>query len=158
MTGMYSVQIASGLAVQQQYQATALSSLRPSDGRARSGTRLTEDTVDISPQAYELFHAQKVNSTIESMTSAETERQDAGTNSRTTEAQNMAEPSQRSNVSDRLEEVETQISNLEAEITSLEETAQTDDIAAGLLRSKQARLKTLEAMLTGLFAKFMFPS
>lgn len=145
--GIYGTQILSGLAVQRQYESTALSDPKASSGRTRGTTRQTEDTVEISPQAYRLFNTQNAKAFSET----ESTKTDAG--SEATETEGAAEASASSTVSKRLEEVETEISNLEAEIALLEEAAGTDDIAATLLQSKQARLKTLEAMLTGLIAK-----
>ena len=152
MTGM--TQIVSGLAVQQQYQATALSSSKTFGERTRNVTRITEDTVDISPRAYELFRSQ-AQETRSVMASSDTASQETASDRNTTGTEDVAGASRGNTLSDRIAEVESEISTLEADIASLEEAAQTDDIAAALLRSKQARLSTLKAMLTGLDAKSM---
>lgn len=154
MTGMHSIQIMSGLAVQQQYESTALSSSKTSGERTRSVTRLTEDTVDISSQAYALFRTQEALSDMTSPAATDTEKPETGSG---TDAGEVSEASG-SDISDRIEEVKLEISSLESELAFLEESAQTDDIAASLLRSKQARLRTLVAMLTGLAAKSMLPA
>ena len=156
MTTIYNTQILSGLALQQQYRTDAVSKVDASGSSERTPSRLFEDTVDISPQARELFHAQ--NDTTDGSASLEkdksTNQSTDGADAEMDETQETSEQdSEASTISDKIDALESEISSLESEIAALEEEAQTDDVAAALLRSKKAHLKTAEATLTGLKAK-----
>lgn len=154
MTEIYNTQLLSGLAVQHQYNLTASSGIKTSGQQPWSTHRLFVDTVDISSEAWALFRNQISDSgtSTQATTSTGNQSTNVGNDMGATGATAITKD-KGNTVSDRIEAVESEISGLESDIASLEEQAQTDDIAAVLLRSKQARLSVLEAMLTGLVAE-----
>jgi exonuclease VII small subunit len=152
MSIISSTTLLSGLDVQQRYSVSRPSGNKTDRDSARATVTPDGDTVQISSEAWALFHAQSTESSARARPSA------AGDDSRKPPEENTvggaAETSgSRISVEDQIGQLETEISSLESEIASLEEKAGTDELSLAILVRKQARLQTLQAKLTGLLAK-----
>lgn len=137
-------QLLSGLPVEQKYRTIGFSGTRTSREQTRLPVSPSRDTVEISPEGRELFHAQA---------SAGNQIQTAGTG-RTTGAGGAIQPFEaRISLDNKIDQLKSEISSLKSEIAALGEKAATDDIAAALMRSKQILLQALQIKLAGLLAK-----
>jgi hypothetical protein len=152
MTFINSASLLSGLDVQQKYGTSRISGDRTNRGSVRTTVTPDGDTVQISSEAWALFHAQSADNPTETRTSV---TGDDYPNPPVGNAfDEAAETSgSRNSVGEQISQLETEISGLESEIAALEETAETDELALAVLVRKQARLQTLQAKLTGLLAK-----
>lgn len=143
-----SAPLLSGLAVQQKYGISELSGQKTNKSQTRTTVTPFGDTVQISSEAWELFRTQTADDTADTQSSA------GDDDNRMAASGNTAETFEsRISVDEEISQLESEISSLLAEIGALEEKSVTDELAAAVLRSKQARLETLQAILTGLLAK-----
>lgn len=152
MTITNSVPLLSGLAVQLRYGVSELSGQKTNRSQIRTTVTPSGDTVQISSAAWELFRAQEAGNTADTQSSAGN-----GDYRMASSGKAAGAFENRNSVEDEIGQLETEISSLRAEIGALEEKAATDELAAAVLRSKQARLQTLQAILTGLLAKSYQP-
>jgi len=151
MTAISGTSLLSGLAVQQNYGTFELDVSKTNRKEIRNTFTPSGDTVQISTKAWELFNAQATGSTTEPQPTAGDIYQTTAGGNAPGEAAGIYEV--RISVEDQISQLETEITSLEAEIAALEERAETDELTAAVLRGKQARLQTLQAILTGLQAQ-----
>jgi hypothetical protein len=151
MTSINSAVLSSGRVVQQKYGASGISRGRTDRAQTRTTVTPFGDTVEISSEAWALFHAQSAENTTSTRPSAADSNHMTGAENTPVEAAGTFGKS--FSVEDQISQLETEKSGLESEIAALEEDAGTDEIAEAVLRSKLARLQILQAKLTGLLAK-----
>lgn len=152
MTIINSASLVSGLAVQEKYGSSGVAGGRADRGRARTSVTPSGDTVQISSEAWALFRSQANGNTGASQSSA-TPENGRMNSSEDTGGGTFGISGGGISVRDQIGQLESEISGLQGEIAALEGQAETDELAATILRSKLARLQLLQSELTGLLAK-----
>jgi hypothetical protein len=140
-----STSLLSGQGIQQRYSVARITGDKSSRAPTRAIATPDGDTVQISPEARALFRAWSLSGTDEARPPVPTEQNARGEADETSGS--------RINTQEQITQLKTDIDDIEVEIAELEKASKTDEVAAAILVRKRTRLQTLQAALTGLFAK-----